>query len=726
MASLEKLKSLIPIHEIEQSAQTQIYANLELDFLKVLAIMPDVHMGYTLPIGGVALLDNVISPEYVGYDIGCFIGSTKIPLLDGKDYLLKELYDKKIKNFPVYSIDENGDHKIGIADEVKLTRKNAKLVKVILDNDKEFICTPDHELLNINAISYTKVYDLNNKNSIFPFHRYLDRDGYEYLGVHGTSKIRPTSWIVAESGLLGDIPNFKNSIQIHHKDKNKLNNFPYNLQFIDKIEHCKLHGLDRNYFATDDFKEKKRKTILERGYFFDPKFKPIKKNIAIKNIKEYMSNNPEYFKEIVTQNGIRGGKFFSKNNSNKQLIIQQKLGRINKLLNKCIKNFKKITKENYEITRKQFYNYPLYNKSLKIIKELGYNNFDEYIKDDRFSSNHKIKEIIELDYTEDVYCLTVNTYHNFAISAGIFVHNCGMCCVVTDTPANTFNRRKREKIFNEIYKVVPVGLGIGRKYPLPYDEFKSASGNKDLNKKVNSKLYIQLSSLGSGNHFIELGENEDGFIVATIHSGSRNIGHSIAQYYMNKSKIEDKDLPNGFFRLDSDMGKAYKEDLDFALNYALYNRMFMMTDVLKVLGYKGLQIEDFLHGVINENHNHAIVRDDGVLHRKGATPAEKGTLGVIPGTMKSGVYITKGLGNEEFLCSASHGAGRKMSRTKAKKMIKLSDHKHWMEGIIAKVDKSTIDESHGAYKNLKKVIKAQEGIVIDVVDYVKPFINVKG
>jgi len=90
---------------------------------------------------GVALLDNVISPEYVGYDIGCFIGSTKIPLLDGNDYTLKELYDKNLKNFPVYSMNKKGEHRIGIADEVKLTRKNAELVKIILDNDEEIICT---------------------------------------------------------------------------------------------------------------------------------------------------------------------------------------------------------------------------------------------------------------------------------------------------------------------------------------------------------------------------------------------------------------------------------------------------------------------------------------------------------------------------------------------------------------------------------------------------------
>ena len=129
---------------------------------------------------------------------------------------------------------------------------------------------------------------------------------------------------------------------------------------------------------------------------------------------------------------------------------------------------------------------------------------------------------------------------------------------------------------------------------------------------------------------------------------------------------------------------------------------------------------------INENHNHAVVTKDGVLHRKGATPAEKGVLGVIPGTMKSGTYITIGLGNDKFLNSASHGAGRVLGRKAAKRELTLEQHQNWMKGIVAKVEESTIDEAHGAYKDLDDVIRYQEGIVIDVVDYVKPLINVKG
>jgi tRNA-splicing ligase RtcB len=304
---------------------------------------------------------------------------------------------------------------------------------------------------------------------------------------------------------------------------------------------------------------------------------------------------------------------------------------------------------------------------------------------------------------------------------------CGMCCIVTDMLASKLNKKHWEKIFKKIYDTIPVGVGVPRTkayYDIP--QFKTASGDKGLQKKVVDKQYVQVGTLGAGNHFIEIGENRTGHVVITIHSGSRNIGHSIASYYMLMAKQEDKHLPNGFLDINSPMGIAFSIDLEFALQYALDNRMLMMIDVMDILGFNDHDQQIYLRRMINENHNHAVIKSDGVLHRKGATPAEDGVLGVIPGTMKSGVYITKGLGNDEYLCSASHGAGRKMSRNVAKKSISLEQHKKWMNGIIAKVDKSTLDEAHGAYKNLATVISQQEGILIDVVDYVKPIINIKG
>lgn len=304
---------------------------------------------------------------------------------------------------------------------------------------------------------------------------------------------------------------------------------------------------------------------------------------------------------------------------------------------------------------------------------------------------------------------------------------CGMCCIITDIDISELGGwDAKVKIFNKIYDTVPLGVGQGHSSYQDYDEFHSASGDKELNKMVNDKLNLQIGTLGSGNHFIEIGYNNDNKVVVVIHSGSRNIGHSIATYYMNLSKNVDIDLPQGYLHLNGSYGQQFLHDQNFALEYALENRKRMMYDVLRILKFSEKEISEYMRTMINENHNHAVMTKEGVLHRKGATPAEYGVFGVIPGTMKSGTYITKGLGNATYLSSASHGAGRKMSRTKAKKSIKLHQHKEWMKGIVAKVDHGTLDEAHGAYKNLRNVIKAQDGIVVDVVDYVKPLINVKG
>ncbi|ACO03910.1 MAG TPA: RtcB family protein [Persephonella sp.] len=298
---------------------------------------------------------------------------------------------------------------------------------------------------------------------------------------------------------------------------------------------------------------------------------------------------------------------------------------------------------------------------------------------------------------------------------------CGMCFVNTGVKKEEIfrSRKEREKIAQQIYKAIPVGNNI-RKKPLDYKPFKSASGDKNLTKKVNDKLYHSLGTLGSGNHFIEIGENLEGYVCITIHSGSRNIGHSIASYYMKKGR---------FLPLKSDIGQAYIQDMNFALEYALENRLTMMKEILKILGFTEKEAKKIIKKtLINENHNHAVITEEGVLHRKGATPADEGQLGIIPANMRDGVYVTVGLGNKEFLSSASHGAGRVLSRRKAKELIDLEEFKKVMDSadIVAKVSPSTLDEAPFAYKDINQVIEAQRGVVVEIIDQVKPVINIKG
>jgi len=305
---------------------------------------------------------------------------------------------------------------------------------------------------------------------------------------------------------------------------------------------------------------------------------------------------------------------------------------------------------------------------------------------------------------------------------------CGMCYILTDILVKERFRtlKQKEKVFNDIYSKIPVGF-TSREEPEGYfHEFPNASGDKNLKAKVDAKLRYQLGTLGGGNHFIELGENKDGYLTITIHSGSRNMGHSIASHYMGASKLGDPDLPQGFLHFSSDLGQQYFNDMQFALNYALHNRQRMMEAVLYILGYR-LDIPKIIKNkMINENHNHAVIEGDGaILHRKGATQSEKGQIGIIPGNMRDGVFVTEGLGNEDYLWSSSHGAGRKFSRRQAKESISLDRFEKTMKGIVAKVKKETLDESPDAYKNVKDVLSFQEGVVVNTIDHAKPIINIK-
>ncbi len=128
---------------------------------------------------------------------------------------------------------------------------------------------------------------------------------------------------------------------------------------------------------------------------------------------------------------------------------------------------------------------------------------------------------------------------------------------------------------------------------------------------------------------------------------------------------------------------------------------------------------------INRNHNHAELKDGFVIHRKGATHAEKGMMGVIPGNMKDGCFIVEGLGNEASICSSSHGAGRVLSRNQARAQLDIQEFHELMRGVVTNHTDSTLDESPRAYKDIFEVMELQRELV-NTIDYVKPILNIKG
>ena len=316
---------------------------------------------------------------------------------------------------------------------------------------------------------------------------------------------------------------------------------------------------------------------------------------------------------------------------------------------------------------------------------------------------------------------------------------CGMFAMKMDFDAHQV-RANRDQIFDEIYESVPVGfkhnkapVGWGGLASLDctkwfFDMYRNRGGDK------------QLGTLGGGNHFIEIGVGNDEHVWIIIHSGSRGIGHTTATEYM-KIASGTKKAKEGHFGLvaNSDIGKDYIKDMNFCLRFALKNRQVIADRVWSVINNvlecKGnaLSLDPVrTKFYINRTHNHAVpkVNEDGTnvwIHRKGATHAEKGMLGVIPGNMRDGSFVVRGKGCAASLNSSSHGAGRVMSRRQATDTIDFDEWKYDMlqSDIKAKIERSTIDEAPEAYKPINQVMEDQKDLV-EVITEVKPLINIKG
>lgn len=339
-----------------------------------------------------------------------------------------------------------------------------------------------------------------------------------------------------------------------------------------------------------------------------------------------------------------------------------------------------------------------------------------------------LPELIRLAVMPDVHsgydlCIGGVALLRDAISSSFVGYDigCGMCHVNTGKGARDLgldSAKAKEALFADLQRRIPAW--VGKSHKLDSDiTFTSAIGDANLDNKVRDQVHRQLATLGSGNHFLEIGVNGAGEVGVTIHSGSRRCGYDIASHYMKKRRI----MP-----LSSELGQAYLQDMNWALDFALENRRLMLGQTLAALGLRDHETRKLLApgAFINETHNHAVVTDAGVLHRKGATAADKGQLGVIPANQRDGVWITRGLGNEEFLSSASHGAGRKTARKQAASSGDVKELEKAMKGIVCRTDKAVLDEAPWAYKDIHAVLKAQDGILVDVLDHFKPLLVLKG
>lgn len=301
---------------------------------------------------------------------------------------------------------------------------------------------------------------------------------------------------------------------------------------------------------------------------------------------------------------------------------------------------------------------------------------------------------------------------------------CGMCAVETTFKPNDVKKYSKQ-IFDEIYKLVPVGFNVNQKVefpPLLDPNDLSELGRKAFDAR---KGFRSIGTLGGGNHFIEIGESENNKIWIIIHSGSRSVGHGIASEHIRLASGDVK-AKEGHYPLsvESQEGKNYINDMNWALEFALANRKMIAIRVNQAINYYCEGSFDW-RDLINRNHNHAELNQGLWIHRKGATHAEYGMLGVIPGNMRDGSFIVRGKGNPDSLFSSSHGAGRVLGRKAAKKALNTEYFRKEMIGITAKVEDCTLDESPMAYKNIFEVMELQKDL-IEVLHHIKPLINIKG
>jgi len=249
-----------------------------------------------------------------------------------------------------------------------------------------------------------------------------------------------------------------------------------------------------------------------------------------------------------------------------------------------------------------------------------------------------------------------------------------------------------------------------------------------LYKEIENTLY-QLGTLGGGNHFIELQQDDEGYVGLMIHSGSRNFGYKVAQYFNDKavhyckkqgdSKSIKAQLP--YLPDDSDAGIEYVRWMNLSMAFARENRRQMLSTLQEILEeqFAGIEFEE----AINVHHNYAVLEEHlGEplwIHRKGAIRAQLGDIGIIPGAMGTYSFIVRGKGNPESFNSCSHGAGRHMSRKDAMKKFEkdkvLSDLKK--QGVHLGIDPKSIivDEAMEAYKDIEYVMQQQ----VDLVEPIK-------
>ena len=317
---------------------------------------------------------------------------------------------------------------------------------------------------------------------------------------------------------------------------------------------------------------------------------------------------------------------------------------------------------------------------------------------------------------------------------------CGMCAVktnwkVSDIPTDVL----RKQIMRGIRKRIPLGMDHHKE---PQDAKYLPTGHDidsmEIVKRRQNAILHEVGTLGGGNHFIELQKDGDDTLWIMIHSGSRNLGKLVGEYYNNIAttlnvrwhSVVSPELKLSFLARETREFGMYWNEMKYCIDFALCNRKLMMERIEEVLAdsLQGIEFEP----MINIAHNYASWEhhfgENVIVHRKGATLAREGVIGIIPGSQGTASYIVEGLGNPESFCSCSHGAGRVLSRGMAIKTLDMQQEVEQLEakGIIHAIrSQNDMQEASGAYKDIEEVI-ANETDLVKVKTRLLPVAVIKG
>ncbi|MDJ0921538.1 MAG: RtcB family protein [Henriciella sp.] len=327
---------------------------------------------------------------------------------------------------------------------------------------------------------------------------------------------------------------------------------------------------------------------------------------------------------------------------------------------------------------------------------------------------------------------------------------CGMMAVRTSLTANDLPD-SLGAIRSAIEKAVPHGRtsGRGRRDKGSWENPPKSADDVWVGMKpkfdlitdkhpaiARSNNHKHLGTLGTGNHFIEICLDEVDQVWIMLHSGSRGVGNRIGSYFIELAKKDMRkwfiNLPDenlAYFPEGTDHFHDYVEAVDWAQSFAAANRTVMMANVIAALRVELPMPFDAEAEAVNCHHNY-VTRENHFgenifVTRKGAVRAALGVMGIIPGSMGARSYIVRGLGNAESFCSCSHGAGRVMSRTAAKKAVSMEEHLAAVSHVECRTDEGVLDETPAAYKDIDAVMEAQKDLV-EVVHILRQVVCVKG